>query len=89
MHKILTCTGPSGISLNITKTIENSSAYLQWDTMNDTLQTTYYTLTLSITEDNSQTVNLVDQTSYTITGLALDSVYTIAIRAANTCGQGP
>ena len=57
--------------------------------MDDSLQTTYYTLTLSRTGDRLQTANLVDQTSYTITGLALDTTYTVTIHAANLCGRGP
>ena len=34
-------------------------------------------------------VTLIEQSSYTITGLTLDTVYTITVTASNMCGTGP
>ena len=36
-----------------------------------------------------QSYTLIEQSSYTITGLTLDRVYTITVTAANRCGIGP
>ena len=56
--------------------------------MDDSLPTTY---TVTWTDDRhlhrGDTVQ--EQTSYTITGLTLDTVYTITVTAANMCGDGP
>ena len=59
--------------------------------MDDSLQTIYYTLTWFKTGDirSLQIVALIDQTSYKITGLDLDTAYTVTVAAANTCGQEP
>ena len=32
---------------------------------------------------------LIEQSPYTITGLTLDTVYTITVTASNRCGTGP
>ena len=81
-------TGPSALTtVNITKNIENSSVDIQWDAVDDFLLTTYI-----ITWGNriDQGATLIEQTSYTITGLTIDTVYTITVSAANTnCGGGP
>ena len=74
--------------MNITKSIESSSIVVQWDTVNDFLNTTYAVFWTS-GSDNSEAVTLPEQTSYTITGLTLDTVYTITIIPSNVCGQGP
>ena len=50
---------------------------------------TIYTVALTDGRDFSQLATLTEQTSYTITGLTLDTVYTITVTAANRCGQGP
>ena len=74
--------------MNIIKNIESLSIVVQWDEVDDFLPTTY---TVVLTDDrNLHEVDTVDeQTSYTITGLTLDTVYTIFIVAANMCGGGP
>ena len=36
-----------------------------------------------------QSYTLIEQSSYTITGLTLDRVYTIIVTASNNCGTGP
>ena len=56
--------------------------------MNDSLAT-IYTVNWTNETDHTQMVILTEQTSYTITGLTLDAVYTITVSAANMCGQGP
>ena len=80
--------GPSALRVNIMK---NSSIVVQWDTVDDFLPTVY-----TITWTSDRDINGVDtvdvdepETSYTITGLTLDTVYTITVTAANRCGSGP
>ena len=48
-----------------------------------------YTVTWTNGTDLTQSVATTMETSYTITGLALDTVYTITVAAANMCGSGP
>ena len=67
------------------KNIETSSIVVQWDAVDDFLPT-IYTVTWT---DAMQVATLIEQTSYTITGLTLDTVYTITVTAANMCGDGP
>ena len=74
--------------MNITRNITNSSIIAQWDAVDDYLTTTY-TITWTSERDGVQVATLIEQTSYTITGLTLDTVYTITVNAANRCGQGP
>ena len=76
--------------MNITKNIESSSIVVQWDEVDDSLPTTYIvTWTSERDLNNVQSHTLIEQSSYTITGLALDTVYTITVTAANRCGTGP
>ena len=58
--------------------------------MDDSLPTTY-TVTWTSERDlnNVQVKTLIEQSSYTITGLTLDTVYTISVTASNKCGTGP
>ena len=56
--------------------------------MDDSLPTTY-TVAWIDGRDLIETATIEEQTSYTITGLTLDTVYTIAVIAANICGDGP
>ena len=78
--------GPPTLNINITKNIENSSVAVQWDEVDDSLHTTY----TIIWADRVPTATVVEdpETSYTITGLALDTVY-IIVTATNECGDGP
>ena len=61
--------------------------------MDDSLNTTYIvTWTSKRDRDQSNTVkvtNVIEQSSYTITGLTLDTVYNITVTASNRCGTGP
>ena len=77
--------------MNIVKNIESSSVVVQWDAVDDSLTTTY-TVTWTSENDLSdiRAAALKEQTSYTITGLTLDTVYTITVTAANRCScSGP
>ena len=72
------------------KNITNSSIVVQWDAVDDFRTTTYIVTWTSERElSNIQSATLKEQSSYTITGLTLDTVYTITVTASNECGQGP
>ena len=82
-------TGPSGLTVNIVKNTESLSIDMQWDIVDDFLFTTY-TITWTDGGDLFEVATVDEQTSYTITGLTLDTVYTITVTAANMCGgQSP
>ena len=80
--------GPSALAVNIIKDIESSSIVVQWDAVDESFITTYI-LTWSRAGGSLQVATLTEQTSYTITGLILDTVYAITVTAANRCGLGP
>ena len=51
-----------------------------------------HTITVTWTSDGTNSIQshiLIEQSSCTITGLTLDTVYTITVIADNICGQGP
>ena len=56
--------------------------------MDDFLPTTYVVTWTSATA-RLESVTLIEQSSYTVTGLTLDTVYTITVTASNRCGTGP
>ena len=64
------------------------SIVVQWDKVDDTLTTTYIVTWTSERDHIAHHVTLIEQSSYTITGLTLDTVYTITVTAANRCGAG-
>ena len=71
------------------KKIENLSIVVQWDEVDDSLTTTY---TVTWTSERDHILHhdaIIEQSSYIISGLTLDTVYTITVTAANRCGQGP
>ena len=75
--------------MNITKNTVSLSIVVQWDEVDDSLPTTY---TVTWTSERDQMLSsdtLIEQSSYTITGLTLDTVYTITVTAINICGTGP
>ena len=75
--------------MNIAKKTESLSIVVQWDEVDDFFHTTY-TVTWTSERDNILNPDKVEeQSSYTITGLTLDTVYTITVTAANRCGTGP
>ena len=82
-------TAPPALTVTMTKNPESPSVVVQWDEVDDSL-TTYYTVTWTSERDlnNVQVKLLIEQSSYTITGLALDTVYTITVTATNRCGAG-
>ena len=76
--------------MNIIKSTTNSSIFVQWDAVDDFLLTAYAIIWFDTRDLYGVYIATVDeQTSYTITGLTLDTVYTITITAANKCGSGP
>ena len=75
--------------MNITKNIGSSSIVVQWDAVDDFLPITYIVTWTSQRDHIVQVATLIEQTSYTITGLTLDTVYNITVEAANMCGSGP
>ena len=76
--------------MNIIKNTTNSSIVVQWDDVDDSLTTTYIVTWTSERDLKSVQVKaLIEQSSYTITGLTLDTVYAITVTANNKCGQGP
>ena len=76
--------------MNIIKNTESSSIVVQWDEVDDSLPTTYVVTWTSERDLNDIQRKTVDeQSSYTITGLTLDTVYTITVTASNRCGIGP
>ena len=54
--------------------------------MDDSLATNY-TVTWTSETDRTLLMDNTMETSYTITGLTLDTVYIITVSAANRCGQ--
>ena len=82
-------TGPPALTVNITKNTESSSVAVLWDKVDNSLPTSYIvTWTSERDLNNVQVKTLIEQSSYTITGLTLDTVYTITVTAINRCGQG-
>ena len=81
-------TDPSPLTVTIIKNNESLFSDVQWDVVDDSLVTNY-TVTWTNETDRTQVATLIEQTSYTITGLTLDTVYTITVTAVNRCGQGP
>ena len=76
--------------MNITKNTESSSIVVQWDVVDDSLPTTYTVIWTSERDLNDVQVKTVEeQSSYAITGLTLDTLYTITVTARNKCDQGP
>ena len=68
------------------KDFESSSVVVQWDEMDDV---TNYTVTWTSENILLQSHTLIEQSSYTITGLTFDTVYTITVAASNSHCTGP
>lgn len=62
---------------------------VKWNKVNDSLPTTYIVTWTSERDHIVKSPGLVGLTSYAITGLTLDAVYTITVVAHNSCGAGP
>ena len=81
--------GPSALTVNITKNTTNLSIVVKWDKVDDPLPTTYTVTWTSESDHIAHPATLMERSSYTITGVTLDTVYTITVIAANRCGSGP
>ena len=89
-NHVKTCLkGPSALQMKASKNITNLSVAMQWDEVDDSLTTTYIVTWTSERDHIVHHVTLIEESSYTITGLTLDTVYTITVTASNICGQGP
>ena len=73
--------------MNVVKKILSSSIVVWWGAVDDSLPTNY-TVTWTTGTTPIELHTLTEQSSYTITGLTLDTVYTITVTAANKCGTG-
>ena len=81
-------TGPYTLTINIVKNTVILSVVVQWDEVDDSLDTTYVVTWTSERGNTERSPGLIEQTSYTITGLTLDTVYNITVSAGNRCGHG-
>ena len=82
-------TGPPALTVYVLENARDLSTIVQWDIVDDSLPTTY---TVTWTSDGTtpvQSTTLIEQSSYVIAELTLDTVYNISVFAANECGQGP
>jgi len=68
------------------KNLRNSSLVVQWNAVGDISDTVYIVYWSSGTIQGSIVTRM---TSYTITGLTVDTTYTITVTANNKCGNGP
>ena len=57
--------------------------------MDDSLPTTYVVTWTSDGTNSIHSHTLIEQSSYNITGLTLDTIYTITVTASDRCGTGP
>ena len=72
--------------MTTTRNIGDLSVVVQWDEVDDFLPTNYTVTWTSGGTNSIQSHTLIEQSSYTITGFTLDTVYTITVTAANICG---
>ena len=79
--------GPSKLTVNITENIVDLSVFIQWNVADDFLPTTFTVIWIS-EKTRAKSHTLIEQSSYTVTGLTLDTVYTITVTPANRCGTG-
>ena len=88
MHHLAVFIGPSNLKVNVTKIMKSLTVDMQWDAVEDILDTTYV---INCTHDEIyfEVFTLKEQTSFTITGFILDTEYTITTCATNKCGDGP
>ena len=81
-------TGPPALTVDVIENAGDLSVVVQWATVDDSLPTDY-TVTWTNGSTPMQSITQLEQSSYTINGLTLDTVYNISVVAANECGQGP
>ena len=82
-------TGPSGVQVTTTKNLVDLSVAVQWDEVDDFLPITYIVAWTNKKDDIIHLVTITEESSYTLTGLTLDTVYIITVAASNMCGTGP
>ena len=89
-HILILFAEPSDLIVSITEIIMNLSVVVQWDEVDDSLNTTYIVTWTSERVSFSHPV-LTEQPSYAITNNhhTLDTVYNITVTSGNRCGQGP
>ena len=75
--------------MTTTKNTESLSIIVQWDKVDNSLITTYIVTWTNERDHMISHFTLEEQSSYMITGLTLDTVYTITVTASNKCGTGP
>ena len=75
--------------MTTTRNIGDLSVVVQWDKVDDFLPATYTVTWTSERDHIVESVTIEEQSSYTITGLTLDTVYTITVTATNRCGTAP
>ena len=68
------------------KDLENSLVVVQWDEVDDV---TNYTVTWTSEAIPIPSATVIEQSSYTITGLARDTIYNITVVASNNHCSGP
>ena len=68
---------------------ESSSIVVEWDKVDDSLPTNYTVTWTSNRTNSMHSHTLIEQLLYTITGLTVDTVYAVAVYAANRCVTGP
>ena len=81
--------GPPALKVNIMENTESSSIVVQWDEVDSSFPTTYVVTWNNERDHILHSDTTEEQSSYTITNLTLDTVYTITARATNRCGIGP
>ena len=72
--------------MTTTRNIGDLSVVVQWDAADDFVNTNYTVTWTSDRISSIQSHTPIEQSSYTITGLTLDTRYTITVTAANICG---
>ena len=70
----------------MTRNMMELSVVVQWDEVDDSLNANYTVNWTSDGTDSVQSRTLIEQSSCTITGLTLDTVYAITVTASNKCG---
>ena len=82
-------TDPTALKGSIEKRILESEIIVKWDPVDNSLPTNYTVTWTSDGTNSTQSHTLANQSSCTITGLTLDTVYNITITATNRCGTRP
>ena len=87
VYKTTYFTEPSALKVTTTRNIGDLSIVVQWNEIDDFLPTTYI-VTWTNGTNSIQSHTLIEQSSYTITGLIIDTVYTVTVTTTNRCSTG-